>query len=140
MRSNFVIWWILCAFFSLTAVIYAVWGLTWYGGTVEWVGTVALLFSAFMAALIAFYVQLVFRGQKGVELPEDRLDADIDDGETEQGEFSPWSWWPLVLASAVAIGMVALATAHFLIPVAAGLLIVGLFGWVYEYYRGNFAR
>jgi hypothetical protein len=36
--------------------------------------------------------------------------------------------------------MISLATAHFLIPVAAGLLVVGLVGWVYEYYRGNFAR
>ena len=140
MRSNVVIWWLLSGFFLLCTVVYVGWGLAYYGGHIEWVGAVALLFTAFMAALIAFYVQLVHKGQHGVELPEDRLDADIDDGETEQGEFSPWSWWPLVLGSAVAVGAVSLATAHFLIPVAAGLLIVALFGWVYEYYRGNFAR
>ncbi|MGW9112923.1 cytochrome c oxidase subunit 4 [Microbacterium sp. NPDC055683] len=140
MRSNVVIWWLLSGFFLLCFGAYAIWSLIYYGGNLEWVGAVALLFTALMAALIGFYVQLVYKGQKGVELPEDRLDADIDDGQAEQGEFSPWSWWPLVLGGAVAIGAISLATAHFLIPIAAGLLIVALFGWVYEYYRGNFAR
>ncbi|WOF21820.1 cytochrome c oxidase subunit 4 [Microbacterium betulae] len=139
MRSHIAIWWLLTGFFLLCFGVYLGWSVA-YLGHIEWTGTIALLFSAFMAALIAFYVQVVYRGQKGTELPEDRLDAEIDDGEAEQGEYSPWSWWPLVLGSAVAVAVVALATAHFLIPVAVGLLVVGLFGWVFEYYRGNFAR
>ncbi|WP_156759305.1 cytochrome c oxidase subunit 4 [Microbacterium karelineae] len=139
MKSQVGLWWLLAGFFFACFATYVVWSLI-EKGEVEWIGTVGLLFSTFMAAMIAFFVQRIHRSQHGVELPEDRLDVDIDDGESEQGEFSPWSWWPLVLAAAPALGMISLATAHFLIPVAAGLLIVGLVGWVYEYYRGNFAR
>ncbi|GAB2515187.1 cytochrome c oxidase subunit 4 [Microbacterium petrolearium] len=146
MRSNVVIWWLLTAFFALAFSVYAIWdlldnprGLPWYQA-VDWTGGTALLFSAFMSALVAFYVQLVHRGQKGVELPEDRLDADIDDGETELGEFSPWSWWPIMLAGAAALGALSLAVGIFLLPFAVALLAVSIVGWVYEYYRGNFAR
>lgn len=139
MRTNVVIWWLLAVFFLVCAAGYTVWAVIDLDH-VEWVGTVALLFCAFMSAMIGFFVQKVYKGQHGVELPEDRLDADIDDGGMEQGEFSPWSWWPLLLGSAVAIAVVGLATAHFLIPLAVGLLVVALVGWVYEYYRGNFAR
>lgn len=145
MKSQAVIWWVLTAFFALMTAVYIVWnvvahGVTpWYEG-LEWVGTATLLFTTFMSGMIGFFVEKIHRSQKGVDLPEDRLDARTEDGDFEQGEFSPWSWWPLVLASAPAVGVIALATAHFLIPLAAGLLVVGLVGWVYEYYRGNFAR
>ncbi|MFT4135721.1 cytochrome c oxidase subunit 4 [Microbacterium sp.] len=139
MKSQIVLWWVLTAFFFACTVTYTVWNLI-ADGYVEWTGSVALLFTSFMAGLIAFFIRRNHQAQQGVELPEDTLTAEIDDADPEFGEFSPWSWWPLVLASAVAIAVIALATAHFLIPVAAGLLVVGLFGWVYEYYRGNFAR
>jgi len=146
MRSNVVIWWLLAGFFAVAFGVYAIWdiidnpkGLPWYQA-VDWTGGTALLFSVFMSAMIAFYVQLVHRGQKGVELPEDRLDADIDDADPEMGEFSPWSWWPIMLAGAAALGALSLAVGIFLLPFAVGLLVVSLFGWVYEYYRGNFAR
>ncbi|MTE24370.1 cytochrome c oxidase subunit 4 [Microbacterium sp. ZXX196] len=146
MKSQIGIWWLLTGFFFLCFAVYTAWNIiahgetgAWYDG-IEWVGSAALLFLVFMSGMISFFIHRLYKAQHGVELPEDRLDADIDDGEMEQGEFSPWSWWPLVLAAAPAVGMISLATAHFLIPVAAGLLIVGLVGWVYEYYRGNFAR
>ena len=132
--------------FAVAFATYAIWdiianprGLPWYQA-VDWTGGTALLFSFFMSAMIAFYVQLVHRGQKGVELPEDRLDADIDDADAELGEFSPWSWWPIMLAGAAALGALSLAVGIFLLPFAVGLLAVSLIGWVYEYYRGNFAR
>ena len=141
MKSQMAIYWILTVFFLVMAVVYTVWSLIDpTHGKVEWIGTITLLFSAFMSALVGFFVSLAHKGQKGIDLPEDRLDAEIDDADPELGHFSPWSWWPLVLAAAPAVGVISLATAHFLIPVAAGLLIVGLVGWVYEYYRGNFAR
>ncbi|WP_119698441.1 cytochrome c oxidase subunit 4 [Microbacterium halotolerans] len=151
MRSNVVIWWILAVFFLICTVVYVGWGIlghldavqagerTW-NEAVEWPGAIALLFSTFMSAMIAFFIQKWHASQKGLELAADRLDADIDDDDPEMGEFSPWSWWPLVLGSAVAIGAVALAVGLFLLPLAAGLLVVALVGWTYEYYRGNFAR
>ncbi|GGH40276.1 aa3-type cytochrome oxidase subunit IV [Microbacterium album] len=140
MRSHIGIWWLLAVFFAVLTVGYTVWNLISHG-EVEWVGTMALLFSIFMAAMVAFYVQLVYRAQKGVELPEDRDDADIDDGDSEMGEFSPWSWWPIVLAGSAAVAIVAIAVgATFLLPIGIGVLVIAIVGWVYEYYRGYFAR
>lgn len=88
---------------------------------------------------IAFYLRLVYRNQGG-ELAEDRLDADIDDGEAEQGFFSPWSWWPVALAGAAAIAFLGLSISFWIVAYAVPLVLVALVGWVYEYYRGNFGR
>ncbi|HWL76252.1 cytochrome c oxidase subunit 4 [Microbacterium sp.] len=143
MRTNVGLWWVLSAFFFLVAVIYTWWNLVNNTGEVvnriEWVGTIALLFTSFMSLLIAFYVSRVHRAQGG-ELPEDRLTAEIDDGDPELGEFSPWSWWPIVLAFAAAIGMIGLAVGTWLMPIGIGVFVVAIVGWVYEYYRGYFAR
>ena len=140
MRSNIILWWLLLGFFALMAVVYTVWNLLDpFHGYVEWVGTVALVFGALMCAMVAWYLRKTHRAQGG-ELPEDVLTADIDDGDPELGEFSPWSWWPLVLAGSAAIFLVGLAVGHFLLPVGLALFVVAIVGWVYEYYRGNFAR
>jgi len=143
-KTNVNLWWILAAFFMVVAVVYTWWNiiehssLPWYHA-IEWVGTVALLFTSFMAVMIAFYVDRVHRAQGG-ELPEDVLTADIDDGDPEQGEFSPWSWWPLVLAFAAALAMIGLAVGTFLLPIGFAVFLIAIVGWVYEYYRGYFAR
>jgi hypothetical protein len=56
------------------------------------------------------------------------------------GEFSPWSWWPIVLASSAALAILGLAVGTWLLPIGFGLFAVAIVGWVYEYYRGYFAR
>ena len=59
----------------------------------------------------------------------------------EQGHFSPWSWWPVVLAAAAAL--VVPRSRHRRRgsrSSASPLLLVAIVGWVYEYYRGYFAR
>lgn len=156
MRTNTGLWWLLSAFFLLVALLYTGWNLienwaaaveatpegtwwTYFTDSVEWVGTVALFFTAFMGALIAFYVGKVHKAQGG-ELPEDILTADIDDGDPELGEFSPWSWWPIVLAFSAALGMIGLAVGTWLMPIGIAVFVVAIVGWVYEYYRGHFAR
>lgn len=138
MRSNIVLWWIVAVFFVFVAAIYTGWNVISHG-YVEWVGTVALLFTAFMGAMVAFYLHKTYRAQGG-ELPEDILTSDIDDGDPELGEFSPWSWWPIVLAGSAAVFMIGLAVGHFLLPIGLALFVVAIVGWVYEYYRGHFAR
>jgi hypothetical protein len=144
MRTNTGLWWILAGFFLLVSAVYTVWAIitnpqtSWYTG-VEWVGTVALLFTAFMAALIAFYIGRVHKAQGG-ELPEDVLTSDIDDGDPELGEFSPWSWWPIVLAFSASLAIMGLAVGAWLLPIGVAVFVVAIVGWVYEYYRGYFAR
>lgn len=144
MRDNVILWWILTAFFALIGVIYTGWNILAHPDRplvtqIEWVGTVTLFFGAFMAAMIAFYLDRTHAAQQG-ELPEDILTADIDDGDPELGEFSPWSWWPLVLAGSAAVFIIGLAVGHFLLPIGLAIFVVAIVGWVYEYYRGNFAR
>jgi hypothetical protein len=138
------LWWLLSGFFLLMAVVYTTWNILAYPqlpivNAIEWVGSVALLFTCLMSALIAFYVGRVHHAQGG-ELPEDVLTSDIDDGDPELGEFSPWSWWPIVLAFSAAIALLGLAVGAWLFPIGLAVFVVAIVGWVYEYYRGYFAR
>lgn len=140
MRANVILFWILFVFFALAAAVYAYW--TWLDELqpgIEPAGTVALTLTAVLAGFIAFYLGRVHKAQ-GSELPEDRLDANIDDGDPELGFFSPWSWWPITLAAAAALGFLSLAVGWWMFPIAFVLFLVAIVGWVYEYYRGNFAR
>lgn len=144
MRTNVGLWWLLTAFFLLMAIVYTGWSIVAHPQlplvrAIEWVGTVALLFTAFMGALIAFYMGRVHKAQRG-ELPEDILTSEIDDGDPELGEFSPWSWWPIVLAFSASLAILGLAVGVWLFPIGVAVFLVAIIGWVYEYYRGNFAR
>lgn len=138
MRANTVILWLLAAYFFLAAGIYTFWSVA-ANGEVEWAGTVTIALSGILAAFIAFYLGMVHKNQGG-ELPEDREDAVIDDGDPELGYFSPWSWWPILFAAAAAVVFTGLAVGIWLMFIGVPLLLITLVGWVYEYYRGNFGR
>lgn len=151
MRANVILFWILAAFFALATAVYAVWtAVDWGWGPSriadshvtpgpEWAGTLALGLTSVLGAFIAFYLGRVRKEQGGV-LPEDRLDANIDDGDAELGFFSPWSWWPILLAAGAALAFLGLAVGFWITFLAVPITLVALVGWVYEYYRGNFAR
>jgi hypothetical protein len=138
-KANANLFWIIAVFFGLTAVVYMVWTFLDSGTSVEWVGSVALSLSAILGGFIAFYIGRVHAAQGG-ELPEDRLDGNIDDGDPELGFFSPWSWWPILLAAAAALLFLGLAIGFWISIAAVAFGLVALVGWVYEYYRGLFAR
>ena len=74
-----------------------------------------------LAAFIAFYLGRVHTAQ-GAELPEDRLDANIDDGDPELGYFSPWSWWPFVLAAGAALAFLGLAIGFWISFIAVPIV------------------
>jgi hypothetical protein len=138
MRVNSNLFWILAGFFWLADALYIVWNLIDHG-YVEWVGTVGIGLSGILGILIAFYVGATRRAQGG-ELPEDRVDAEIDDGDPEIGYFSPWSWWPMVLALGTALVFLGIAVGIWLCFIGAPLAFLAIIGWYYEYYRNNFAR
>ena len=138
MKTNSVLFWILSGFFLLSAAVYSLWNVLVYG-EVEWVGSVALLLSAILAGFIGFYVGVTHSSQGG-ELPEDLPDSNIDDGDPEMGHFSPWSWWPLSLAFGAAVVILGFAVGFWLIFIGFPIALISIVGWVYEYYRGNFAR
>ncbi|MFM9921106.1 cytochrome c oxidase subunit 4 [Lacisediminihabitans sp. H27-G8] len=147
--------WILCAFFIAADITYVTWSIiqhntgyvTQLGGTqgggegspVEWVGAVAIGLAAILSAFVAFYLGRTNKSVGGL-LPEDRLDANIDDGDPEQGFFSPWSWWPIMLAAGGALLFMGIAIGVWIAFIGAAITMISLVGWVYEYYRGNFAR
>jgi ribose/xylose/arabinose/galactoside ABC-type transport system permease subunit len=138
MKTNIVVLWVLTAYFVVLTAVYTVWAII-DTGELEWIGTIAIGLSGGLVALIAYYLQVQLKNQGGV-LPEDRLDADIDDGDPELGFFSPWSWWPLMLAAGAAIAMVGLSVGIWVALYGLPLILIALVGWTYEYYRGYFAR
>ena len=138
MKTYIAVLWVLTAYFYVLAAVYTVWSLI-DGGKVEWVGTLAIVLSGTLTVFIAFYLQVQLRNQGG-ELPEDRLDAEIDDGDPEIGFYSPWSWWPVVLAAGAAVTLLGLAVGYWVSLFALPFVLIGIVGWTYEYYRGYFAR
>lgn len=138
MRVNSVLFWILTVFFVLIAALYGFWTVL-DTGHLEWVGTIAIALSGILSGFIAFYLDRVHAAQGG-ELPEDLLDSNIDDGDAELGFFSPWSWWPIMLGGSLALFMLGLAVGFWISFISVGILLISLVGWVYEYYRGLFAR
>jgi hypothetical protein len=149
--ANIKLFWILSGFFLLLAVVYSVWSFIFESQDlattatptgrqgIEWAGTVALTLSSIASALIAFYIGRT-RSAQGGELPEDRNDANIDDGDAEQGFFSPWSWWPVLLGGSLALVFLGLAVGFWVSLLGVPLVLIALTGWVYEYYRGFFAK
>ena len=138
MKTNIVVLWVLAVYFYVLTAVYTVWAII-DTGVVEWIGSIAIGLSGILATFIAFYLQVQLRNQGGV-LPEDRLDADIDDGDPELGFYSPWSWWPLMLAAGAAIAMLGFSVGIWVAFYAIPVVLIALVGWSYEYYRGYFAR
>ncbi|GAB2571189.1 cytochrome c oxidase subunit 4 [Leucobacter ruminantium] len=138
MRTHIVIYWILAAFQLFLALLYTGWNLA-STHRIEWFGTIAFTFGGAFMAWLAFYLQLVQRKQ-GEPLSEDRDDADIDDGDPEIGYFQPYSWWPITLALGASLVILGIAVGFWFAYLSLPLLIVSVVGWVYEDYRGNFAR
>lgn len=140
MGASAKMFWIISGFFFFIAAVYTVWAMLYYSdGKPEWVGTVALGLTGILGAFIAFYLTRTHASQ-GAELPEDRLDGNIDDGDAELGHFSPWSWWPFMLGLAVGLMALGLAVGFWICFIAVPFGLICLVGWVFEYYRGYFAR
>ena len=138
MRVNINLLWVLAGFFALACAAYSIWALLTYH-QVEPVGTIGIGLVCVMSVFIAFYLQRSFHAQGG-PLPEDRLDASLDDGDPELGHFSPWSWWPLVLAISATLGFLGFAVGMWIAAIGVAVFVIAIVGWVYEYYRGYFAR
>ena len=140
MKTSIGVFWVLAAFFGFATVLYVVWSLLDpFHHSIEWAGSTALGLCSVMFVFLAFYLMLVHRSQGG-ELVEDTPTANIDDGDPELGFFSPWSWWPISLAGALGFIFLGIAVGFWLAWIGAALLLVTIVGWVYEYYRGFFAR
>lgn len=137
MRTNYLIWVFLTVFYAAITGVYAVWWNLTHGGW-EPIGTAALAMLTFMSAFLAFYIWKTYKTQGSV--PEDRLDANIEDGESEMGFYAPWSWWPFYLGIGASLVFASLAIGWWLTFFVVPLALIGLVGYVFEHSRGRFAH
>jgi hypothetical protein len=130
--------WIMGGTFLVIDLAYFVWSLL--ADNFEVVGLMTMGLSSLLCLLMAFYFGRVVKAQGNGLLAEDRPDAEIDDGDPEAGFYSPWSWWPILLAAAVGLIFVGVAISPWIALIAAPFFVVCITGWVFQYYRGYFVR
>ncbi|MFT4147514.1 MAG: cytochrome c oxidase subunit 4 [Micrococcaceae bacterium] len=112
-----------------------------YGYLSDWkelAGFPAIVMSGLLALMIGIYLNLTVNHSG--HLPEDDDHGEIAQGAGEQGFFSPWSWWPLVLGLSGAALVTGLALGWWIFIIGIGIGVVGLIGFVFEYSRGDHAH
>ena len=118
----------LAVFVLAMAVLYGVW-------SKEPAGTTALVLAFGLTLMIGYY--LAFTARRVDTGAQDRKDADVADDAGELGFFAPHSWQPLSLAVGGALAFLAVAIGWWLLYFSAPVILVALWGWVFEYYRGE---
>ena len=119
------------AFFAVMDVIY------WHYSK-DPTGTTALALSVGLAFLTGFY--LLFTGRRLPPRPEDRPEAEIAEGTGELGFFSPHSWWPLITGMSAAVAALGAALGWWLFLIGMLFVLLSAIGFVFEYYRGQYAH
>ena len=125
-QGKMFVW--LSVFVLAMAVVYGVW-------SKEPAGTTALFLAFGLCIMIGFY--LGFTAKRVDTGAQDNKEADVADDAGELGFFSPHSWQPLMLGFGGAIAFLSIAVGWWLIYFSAPFIVIGLFGWVFEYYHGE---
>ena len=125
-QGKMFIW--LSVFILAMAIVYGVW-------SKEPAGTTALFLAFGLSIMIGYY--LAFTARRVDAMAQDNKEADVADEAGEVGFFSPHSWQPLSLAVGGALAFLGVASAGGCCTSRPRSILVGLFGWVFEYYRGE---
>lgn len=125
-QGKMFIW--LAVFFLVIAIVYGVW-------SKEAAGTTALFLAFGLSIMVGFY--LGFTAKRVDAGAQDNKEADVADDAGELGFFSPHSWQPLALGAGGALAFLGVALDWWLLYFAAPLIVFALWGWVFEYYRGE---
>lgn len=115
-------------FILVMAVIYGLW-------SKEPAGTTALVLAFCLCTMIGFY--LAFTARRADNGAQDRDDADVADDAGELGFFSPHSWQPLALGIGGSLAFLGIIFGWWLLFFSLPVILVGVYGWVFEYYRGE---
>ncbi|MFE9875120.1 cytochrome c oxidase subunit 4 [Streptomyces sp. NPDC005784] len=118
----------LAAFLLIMGIVYGVW-------SKEPAGSTALFMGFGLSMMIGYY--LAFTARRVDQLAQDNKEADVADEAGEVGFFSPHSWQPLSLAVGGALAFTSVVFGWWLLYFAAPLIVLGLWGWVFEYYHGE---
>ncbi|MCP9946126.1 cytochrome c oxidase subunit 4 [Streptomyces somaliensis] len=125
-QGKMFIW--LSFFLLAMAVLYGLW-------SKEAVGTTALFMAFGLAIMVGYY--LAFTARRVDAMAQDDKEADVADEAGELGFFSPHSWQPLALAVGGAFAFLAVALDWWLMFFSLPIILIGIWGWVFEYYRGE---
>ncbi|MEU9594305.1 cytochrome c oxidase subunit 4 [Streptomyces sp. NPDC048219] len=118
----------LSLFILAVAVTYGVW-------SKEPAGATALFLAFALCLMIGFY--LAFTAKRVDAGAQDNKEADVADDAGEVGFFSPHSWQPLALGIGGALAFLGVAVGWWVMYFSLPVILVGLWGWVFEYYRGE---
>ena len=127
MRVESRIFELLTIFFFVVGIIYVVIAR-------EPAGSAALFLTGGLALIVGTYFRFVARRLEAPR-PEDNPSGEISDGAGDVGFFSPGSYWPIMLAGAVAL--VAISLAFFFpwaITISAIILLICVGGLLFEYH------
>ncbi|MGO1561717.1 Probable cytochrome c oxidase polypeptide 4 [Actinomycetales bacterium JB111] len=124
----------LTVFFLVVAIAYML------VADYEPVGTTALFLSAGLNGFTGAYLWLTARRTTPEARWEDNPNGEIADRTGDLGEFSPGSWWPLVLGFAVTLGFLGPAVGWWMTGLGLIVALVGLAGQMYEFNRGIHAH
>ena len=129
---------ILLGVFAFTmATIYGLWTSSTKIG-IEWVGVIGLILGGLLGFMIAWYLWMTRRRLE--RDPSDDPLGDIDEIQGEYGFFSPHSWWPLFLGLSAGLAAVGFAVGWWLFLLGACFTVLSAIGFVFEYYRGDYAH
>lgn len=106
--------------------------------SLEVTGSVALVLTFGLSTMLLAY--LLVTALKHDQRPEDRLEADIVEGAGELGFFPPRSAWPVVCAVMLMITLLGPVFGWWLTILGMGLGLWALSGWVYQFYKGDYAH
>ncbi len=121
--------------FSLIAVfLIPVTALYWYWSK-DPTGTTVLILTFGLCFLIGFY--LLKTAGRIDPRPEDDPEAHIADAAGDLGFFSPYSWWPLVVAASCAMAFLGIVFGWWLFVLSIPFAAFAVMGFVFEYYRGE---
>lgn len=121
----------LAIYFLVVAAIY-------YVMSQELIGTFALLLTGIFAAMVAAFLAATAR--KIDPRPEDDQHGEIVQGAGELGFFPPKSIWPFWVALTITIILLGPVFGLWITLLGIGMGIWAGSGWVFEYYRGDYAH
>jgi hypothetical protein len=120
--------------FELLTIFFFVVGTIYVVLSQEPAGTAALYLTGGLAMIVGTYFRFVARRLEAPR-PEDNPAGEISDGAGDVGFFSPGSYWPIMLAGAIALTGISLAFMYFwAITISAIILLICVGGLLFEYH------
>jgi hypothetical protein len=124
---------ILGAFIFLMALAGIYWGLVAvHGHASEYSGVAMLVFSFSAYLMLGGYLYMQYRRRHGSPRPEDRFDAEQEDGAGVVDYFPAASIWPVGLALGMILGAAAAVWGIWYLYIGGILFIGSVIGWVTE--------